>query len=56
MPDEPRDKQTLSVQVDKELARRAKIKAAQTGKPMAEVMREALEEWTKENGKNKAQQ
>lgn len=37
--------QRLTVVVSDELHRKAKIKAAKTGKPMAEVMREALKKW-----------
>jgi predicted HicB family RNase H-like nuclease len=36
----------IVVTVSDTLHRKAKIKAAKTGKPMAQVMREALEEWT----------
>lgn len=38
-------KKKIVVTVDEELHRKAKIKAAKTGKPMAEVIREALEKW-----------
>ena len=38
-------KKKLMVVVPEDLHRRAKVKAAKTGKPMAEVMREALERW-----------
>ena len=37
------------VQLPEELRRKAKIKAARTGKPYAEVVREALIEWTKDD-------
>ena len=39
-------KKKIVVVVSEALHREAKIKAAKTGKPMAQVMREALEEWT----------
>jgi predicted DNA-binding protein len=38
----------FSFLVDEELRRKAKIKAAKTGKPMAEVCREALRQFTED--------
>jgi hypothetical protein len=43
------DKIRLSVMLDRHLHREAKVKAALTGKPMAEVMREALQRWVNED-------
>lgn len=42
------DKIRLTVQLDRELHRKARVKSALTGKPMAEVMREALKRWVEE--------
>jgi len=39
------DKKRVNVVLPEELHRKAKVKAALTGKSMAEVMREALEKW-----------
>jgi predicted DNA binding CopG/RHH family protein len=39
----------LAVRLPDELHKAAKIKAAVTGKPIAEVVREALEEWVGED-------
>ncbi len=39
----------IVVTVDEELHRAAKVKAAMTGKPMAEVMREALQRWVQDD-------
>jgi predicted DNA binding CopG/RHH family protein len=36
----------VTVVVTEELKRKAKIKSAKTGKPIAEFVREALEAWT----------
>jgi predicted HicB family RNase H-like nuclease len=43
------DEARLTVVVDRKLHRKAKVKAAVTGKPMAEVMREALQRWVEED-------
>jgi predicted DNA-binding protein len=46
MPDDKKqDRLKITVEVTEDLRRKAKIKAAKTGKPMAEVLREALEAW-----------
>ena len=39
----------LTVLIGEELHRKAKLKSAKTDKPMAEVMREALQEWAEED-------
>lgn len=45
-------KKQLLVSVPESLHRAAKIKAAKTGKPMAQVMREALEKWVAKGDDN----
>ncbi len=39
------DYKRVNVLLSEDLHRKAKVKAAVTGKPMAEVMREALRKW-----------
>lgn len=46
------DKKSIQVpNVPKWLRDEAKIKAVKEGRPLAEVIRELLERWVKENGK-----
>ena len=42
------DKKLITFQVEKELRKQAKIKAAQEGRSVSEVLRELLEEWVKQ--------
>jgi predicted DNA-binding protein len=44
----PKDGKRINVPVSDELHRRAKILAAQMGRPLAEIVRELLEEHLKE--------
>lgn len=39
----------VTIQLPEELRRKAKIKAAQTGKPYAEIVREALAKWVQDD-------
>ncbi len=39
----------LAVELDEELRRKAKIKAAEMGKPIAQVVREALKKWIEDD-------
>jgi len=39
----------IIAQVPESLYRAAKVKAAKTGRPVSEVIREALREWTKDD-------
>ena len=43
------DKKTVVAQVPIELHKAAKVKSAKTGKPVSEVVREALEKWVKDH-------
>lgn len=42
-----KDKIQVSAQIPKDVHRKARIKSVKTGKPLAEVIREALEDWAK---------
>ena len=42
----PDIKRRITVIVSEELHRKARLKAAETDKPVSEVVREALERWT----------
>lgn len=46
-------KKKVVAQVPEKLHKAAKIKAAKTGRPISEVLREALEEWIKDNPEKK---
>ena len=39
----------VTIQLPEELRRKVKIKAAKTGKPYAEIVREALEKWAEDD-------
>ena len=39
------DKKLITFEVEKELRQQAKIKAAQEGRSISEILRELLEEW-----------
>lgn len=47
------DTKKVVAQVPVELHRAAKVKAAKTGKPVSEVIREALEKWIKDHPEGK---
>jgi predicted DNA binding CopG/RHH family protein len=49
MTKEPLVEKRLTIRLPEELHKAAKIRAAVTGKPVSEVLREALEEWVGED-------
>ena len=44
-----KEKRLITFEVEEELRRRAKVKAAQEGRSVSEVLRELLEEWLKDH-------
>jgi predicted DNA binding CopG/RHH family protein len=43
------DEKRVAARLPAKLHKAAKIKAAKTGRPVSEVIREALEKWVKDN-------
>ena len=50
---EKKESKQLNFMIPKQLHREAKIKAAESGRPLAEILRELLEEWTRKRQEQK---